>query len=311
MMVRGMEPVTRKYITETIREVCQDKWGLAREDLGVYAADRAQMYFRGEVYDVGIEELPNLIQKGTDLLIIEKEGVAEVLTPYATRYGIAILNTRGFLTDYAEKLTELSEHVAILSDFDDSGLLLAREIPYIPRIGIDFETLDYDFKPKLERKNVEEDYDKPLHRRNHFKNLEELAEKGRLDSKIEGMLPYIKNKRIEIDSVLAEVGNEGFWNFCLSKLKGLWKNRNYNRAINIPQNILPKQIEEFVEDIKEKCNEVTSDKRLEMEGKLVNFKGFISDVDRYEGNLESEIRDVLSNDTDIQSLVRMVEELGK
>ena len=51
-----MEPVTRKYITETIREVCQDKWGLAREDLGVYAADRAQMYFRGEVYDVGIEE---------------------------------------------------------------------------------------------------------------------------------------------------------------------------------------------------------------------------------------------------------------
>ena len=123
MMDRGMEPVTRKYITEMIREVCREKWRLTREDLGIFAADRAQLYFRGKVYDVGIEELPNLMKKGTDLLIIEKEGVAEVLAPYAANYGIAILNTRGFLTDYAEKLTELSEHVAILSDFDDSGLL--------------------------------------------------------------------------------------------------------------------------------------------------------------------------------------------
>jgi hypothetical protein len=309
MMDRGMEAVTRKYVTEMISEVCRDKWGLTREDLGVFAADRAQLYFRGKVYDVGIEELPNLMKKGTELLIIEKEGVAEVLAPYAARYGIAILNTRGFLTDYAEKLTELSEHVAILSDFDDSGLLLARDIRNIPRIGIDFETVDYDFKPKLKRENVEEDYDKPLDKRNHFTNLQDLAEEGHLDPKIEGMLPYIRDKRIEIDSVLAEVGNERFWIFCLDKLKGLWKNRNYNRAIVIPQDVIPEQIEEFIEDLKEKCNVVTADRRIEIEAALADIEGFIEDIDSNEEDIEDQIREVLSGDENIQSLVTKVEEL--
>jgi hypothetical protein len=309
MMDRRMEPVTRKYITEMIREVCREKWGLTREGLGVFAADRAQLYFRGKVYDVGIEELPNLMKKGTDLLIIEKEGVAEVLVPYAANYGIAILNTRGFLTDYAEKLTELSEHVAILSDFDDSGLLLARDIRNIPRIGIDFETINYDFRPKLKRENVEEDYDKPLDKRNHFTNLRDLAEEGHLDPKIEQVLPYIRDKRIEIDSVLAEVGNERFWNFCLDKLKGLWKNRNYNRAISIAQDVVPEQIEEFIEDLKEKCNEVTAYRRIEIKAALEDIEGFIGDIDSTEDGVEVQMREVLSEDGDIQSLVTKVEEL--
>lgn len=64
MMDRGMEPVTRKYITEMIRDVCREEWKVTREDLGIFAADRAQLYFRSKVYDVGIEELPNLMKKG-------------------------------------------------------------------------------------------------------------------------------------------------------------------------------------------------------------------------------------------------------
>ena len=84
---------------------------------------------------------------GTDMLIIEKEGVAEVLSPFAEKMGIALLNTRGFLTEYASMLSNLSKengcNVAILTDFDVSGLLLARKVPGVFRIGIDFGTLDY------------------------------------------------------------------------------------------------------------------------------------------------------------------------
>ena len=105
----------RETITRQIKEICEE-WKVAREELGVYAADRAQLYFRGEVRDVNLEEMHSLKQSGTDLVIIEKEGVAEVLSPFAAKYGIAILNTRGFLTDYAKALSELSEHVAILTD---------------------------------------------------------------------------------------------------------------------------------------------------------------------------------------------------
>ena len=186
---------------------------------------------------------------------------------------------------------------------------LARDIRNIPRIGIDLETVDYEFKPKLKRENVEEDYDKPLDKRNHFTNLQDLAEEGFLDPKIEQVLPYIRDKRIEIDSVLAEVGNERFWNFCLAKLEGLWKNRNYRRAIVIPQDVIPEQIEEFIEDLKEKCNEVTLDERIEIEATLEDIEGFIDDVDNSEEGIEDQMRDVLSGDENIQSLVTKVEEL--
>ncbi len=103
-------PLTeRETITRQIKEICEQKWNKRREELGIFAADRAQMYFRGKIHDVGIDELRDLKQRGTDLVIIEKEGVCEVLSPFAEKYGIALLNTRGFLTDYAKELSELSE----------------------------------------------------------------------------------------------------------------------------------------------------------------------------------------------------------
>lgn len=185
-------------------------------------------------------------------------------------------------------------------------MLLAKDVPDIPRIGIDFETLGY---LGLNRKIVEEDYDKPLDNRHHFTNLQNLAEEGDLDPKLEAMLPYIKNKRIEIDSVLAEAGNKKFWNFCLDKLKGLWKNRNYNRAINIPEDIIPEEIEDFIEDLKEKCNDVTADGRIEIDATLEEIEGFIDDVDSSEEDIEDQIREVLSEDRGIQSVVTKVEEL--
>jgi hypothetical protein len=38
------------------------------------------------------------------MLIIEKEGIVEQLAPYADEDGIALLNTRGFLTEYARAM---------------------------------------------------------------------------------------------------------------------------------------------------------------------------------------------------------------
>ena len=108
--------------------------------------DRAQLYFRGKTYNVGIDELNELMHLGVDLLIIEKEGVVDVLGPFADRYGIALMYTRGFLTEYASKLSKLAKfhnaNIAILTDFDFSGLHIAVSCPgNIPRIGIDLETV--------------------------------------------------------------------------------------------------------------------------------------------------------------------------
>ena len=42
--------------------------------------------------------------KGTDIIFIEKEGISEVLTEWAGKYGFAMVNTRGHLTEYGKDL---------------------------------------------------------------------------------------------------------------------------------------------------------------------------------------------------------------
>ena len=153
------ESIDRQYITSEIKNVCEQYLGVKREDLGITAADRAQLYFKEQWYDVGLEEMNSLAQYGTDMLIIEKEGVVKQLTPFADEKGIALLNTRGFLTEYASILSEQASqngcNIAILTDFDASGLLIANNIPSVYRIGIDFDTLDYF---NLSPSQVEEEY---------------------------------------------------------------------------------------------------------------------------------------------------------
>jgi hypothetical protein len=137
---------SNEEVTGLIKEVCEDDLDVKREDSGILAADRAQLYFEGKWMDVRLKEIEQLSMYGIALLIIEKEGVAEQLRVFADQKRIALLNTRGFLTEYAEILSKKSEQegckVAILSDFDASGLVLAAKAPNAYRIGIDFETLE-------------------------------------------------------------------------------------------------------------------------------------------------------------------------
>ncbi len=304
MLEKGVRLTERKTITQQISDICTNEWEIKRESIGVFAADRAQLYFRGKVHDVGIRELDELKQRGTDLIIIEKEGVAEVLSPFAEKYGIAILNTRGFLTDYATELSKLSEHVTVLSDLDDSGLLIATKVPGVPRIGIDLETLEHF---GLDRETVEEEY-KPG---DHYTSLKSLSDDGRLDPKIDELLPEIETTRIEIDSILVEVGNAAFWNFVLEKIGKLWETRNYTRAIQPPKGIVPDIIENLNKALRKKCNEVAANKRKEIEDGLEDYEGFITDVDKKDEEIEGEIKDVLAENEEIKSLLADVEALKK
>ena len=171
------EEIDRDYITGLIKQVCEEDLGVKRENIGILAADRAQLYFKGKWMDVGLKEIEQLSMYGIALLIIEKEGVAEQLSVFADEKGIALLNTRGFLTEYAEILSEKSEKegckVAIFTDFDASGLVLAAKAPNAYRIGIDFGTLQ---DLGLDIKDVEEGYRpgnhlEPLGRRGKLANL--------------------------------------------------------------------------------------------------------------------------------------------
>jgi hypothetical protein len=71
-----------------------------------------------------------------------------VLSDYVDKYGIALVNTIGHLTEYGKDLIEASKesgaHVAILTDYDASRIKIASEVPEeIPRLGVDDEMLEY------------------------------------------------------------------------------------------------------------------------------------------------------------------------
>ena len=188
-----LSKTTRKTIQgQYIKAICKEL-GVTRAQLGIVAADRAQMYFRGRWEDVGIDELDTLMHYGVDILIIEKEGVAQALSHYANEYGIALVNTRGFLIENVSILSNLAKktngNVAILTDYDISGMLIAMTAPKgIPRIGIDLETLKYFGIEKSSLSELEERYEPPKY---HLKSVEKHVEKEKPEGSVGGE-PLIK-----------------------------------------------------------------------------------------------------------------------
>lgn len=138
------DEIDREDLTSKIREECA-KLNVTREQIGIVAADRAQLYFKKRWYDVGLDELHTLVEYGTDMLIIEKEGTAIQMSSYSNNKRIALLNTRGFAVEYASDLARLASekgcNISCLVDWDISGLLifmkLRKIIPGIKRIGVD------------------------------------------------------------------------------------------------------------------------------------------------------------------------------
>src|SRR6266487_1774409 len=139
--------VTRQYITRLINVICKEL-GVTRESLRIIASPRAVMYFNGNWTSVSFDSVSALASHGTDVIFIEKLDIVEVLTDYADKYGVALVNTIGHLTEYGKDLIEASKesgaHVAILTDYDASGIKIASEVPEgIPRLGVDDEMLEY------------------------------------------------------------------------------------------------------------------------------------------------------------------------
>jgi hypothetical protein len=247
------------------------------------------------------------MKMGTDLIIIEKEGAVEVLAPFADKYGIALLNSRGFLTEYANRLSSLSKkygsNVVILTDFDVSGLLLATKLPdnNIRRIGVDFKTIEYF---GLDINSVHEQYNPD---NNHLQPLQNIA---KYNSTLQKELAYLHHHRIEIDSVLAKVGSEQFWNYILEELSRLFPIRNYNRAIDIPESIFPKEIESFVETLKVKINKITLDEIEKIKKELEFTEGFIDDIGEKKKVIKERLLTIISNDKDIEDLVSSITKIN-
>jgi hypothetical protein len=322
------EEIDRNYITGLIKEVCEDDLGVKREDIGILAADRAQLYFNGKWMDVGLQEIEQLSMYGIALVIIEKEGVAEQLRVFADEKRIALLNTRGFLTEYAEILSRKSEDegckVAILSDFDASGLVLAGKAPNAYRIGIDFETLQ---DLGLDIKGVEEEYKPGSH-------LDPLS---KYDGKMYGVysadwIDYITTKRVEINSVTEALkDNEKFWNWILEKLRAKFTDWDYTRAVDTPEYVKPKALESLNETIEKIGTTKLKERREQLRDKISDIgPGFLFDktdkllqeqrlktgkgdgmmtIAKYEETIVDQSRRIIESDETLKPFLEEIEDL--
>lgn len=139
--------VSRKYFKTLLRKIC-DKFDRKRSEIGVITGARAELYFDGRWRSVSFDAIGELAQNGTDIVCIEKEGIIDELKPHADKYGIAMVNTRSYLVEYAHDLmaaaVELGANIIIVTDYDLSGVNLASKCTEdIPWVTMNDDTLEY------------------------------------------------------------------------------------------------------------------------------------------------------------------------
>jgi hypothetical protein len=155
-------------------------------------------------------------------------------------------------------------HVAILSDYDDHGILLASKVPDIPRIGIDERTFHY-FGLSREALSIE-----GQQRLVNYEFLD-IFNSETIDKE------FVKKRRVEIDAVLEQVGDERLWEYIMKKLIELFPTRDYNRVISVPavETLYPRMIQNFVGYINFVVNKITSDEQRKIKNYLSEVKGML------------------------------------
>jgi 5S rRNA maturation endonuclease (ribonuclease M5) len=263
-----------KIQVQYVNEVCAEL-GIKRSDAGIMAGEMAHMYFRGQRYSVGLDNIRSLSHNGTDILLIEKEGIAEQFRDLAGPYGIAIIHGRGFMTEYASELSDLCRengaNIFILTDFDISGRLIALKIQDAKHIGIDFDTLEDlgipDSREKLQElynpeyghvKHIEDNYH-DIKDLDYMRGEKTVRIRNGKNGKMIETVTYTAN-RIEIHAVKNEVGKERFWKWIVKKIEESAPTRDYNRAIEMPDAFIydPVELDEVTSIIRSAIHEVRS-----------------------------------------------------
>ena len=287
---------TRKYFTSRIKAVCE-KLDVTREELGIIAKPRATMYFNGKWTSVSYDAIEDLARNGTDIIFIEKKGVVELFCEYADNFGIALVDTQGFLTDYAKDLVEAGgvsgANVAVVSDYDASGIKLASDAGDIPRLGVDQEMLDYF---GLDKNNP--NLSVPMKAaKDVITPIKDLVSSD--------VLEFLKYRKVEIDAVLAAVGNERFWKYLIHNLQRYYPTRDYTRVIkSSPEvsNYYPTVIYDLQSVRGKYIDLILQDESSAVEDELKEVGGFIENINQRRLNIDKRYRGIVDKDETLREI---------
>lgn len=241
----------------------------------------------------------------------------------------------------AQLAKENGANVAMLTDFDASGIGLAFELKDITRLGIDLTTIDelnaQNPRLNLDVLKVEERYNGY----NHWKQLNNLVHHiyrhrgSRKSFPIEGTdheleyikylkqtarLPdgteisyinYIKNRRIELNSIMNEMGGDGprlFWNWLSDKITSIFEVGDYTCAITIPKFVFTPIMSDFQRKLQESLTQTLRTTVDEIELDLIETPELVVTRDKLR-EIRQTMVDALLEDPDIQKIHSALQKL--
>jgi hypothetical protein len=302
----------RKGLTNSIRDIIRELWpdgSVTRESLGIVAKARAMLYINGQVYPVSFDSKEELARiKVTDMIIVEKEGVTDVLLYAAQKYRIALVATAGHFTEYVTDLMRLASevgriNVCVLTDYDIDGINMWRRANEkmgitIKRIGITQDVVKWlqeNGYADIRLEDVEEEY---TPNPKLFRSEDD---------------PYLQVKRIELDSIIQKVGPEAFCKYIVHQLETEFPGpRDYREIVPEPEpeDYYPDKLNESLKYIAKYTKQVYTSKWEEIrESQLKEVKGLLR-VDDKKGEIDDILIPIVQEeDKGIQKIIAKLEEL--
>jgi hypothetical protein len=307
--------VSREWFKSLIKKIC-DSRGVKRSDIGITTGARAELYFNGGWDSVSFDVIDDLARKGTDIVFIEKQGIIDELVEHADKYGVALVNSRGYLTEYAHDLISAAQrsggNVIIITDYDLSGVNLASKCPAETHyITMDDTTLEYF--------DLDRDDPEIAVRATNTKLIDHVKDIVETDPRFANIdIEFLSSRRIEINAVLAKVGHERFWKFIMDKLTELFPTRNYNRAINLPSqdneadetDLYPNAIKKLILHVREITSDVAEETEKQIYDEQSEVEGFLDILEQKQNNKDRVIK-IISEDEEILKIESEITELCK
>lgn len=298
---------TRMGITKRIRKTIEELWpdeDITREYLGIVAKARAMLYFNGHVFPVSFDSKEELARtKTTDLVIVEKEGITDVLLDAAKRYHIALVATGGQFTDYVQDLMQLAVkaglNVWVLTDYDIHGINIWRNAKIkIKRLGITRDTMKWlqeNGYPDLKEEDVEEEYSPNP----------KLFRAGEDD-------PYLLTKWIELDSIIEKVGANAFWKYLVHRLNiESPGKRDYREIVPEPEAeaYYTDEIKEFLHYIKDLTESAYHKEWMRIRDEELANVDVLLDVDEKTASNDQRLKPIVQSDEGMKLISSKLKDL--
>jgi hypothetical protein len=121
---------------------------------------------------------------------------------------------------------------------------------------------------------------------------------------------FVKKRRVEIDAVLEQVGDERLWECIIEKLIELFPTRDYNRVISMPavETLYPRTIQNFFSYINFVVNKITSDEETKIKNDLSKVEGML-DITETDKEIIDNLKNAVSQDNNMKIIESKIAEL--